>query len=127
LGITTVTFDLDDLKAEADNFDDPVLTVEVDLSNAGQAMIIPNGCGTWEVTYDSGEAMSHNLTGQQLVSLITAECEGGFIEDAGHCEALLAGAAEVNVVEISVDAEDVNQAMVAALGRQLDSDFCLVQ
>jgi hypothetical protein len=123
---TQVEIDIDDLKVNDDGFDDPVILVDVSLPVSATATLTSGGCGDWAVDWPISGDVVHQVTGQQLYSLIEVKCSTLAIDDPEHCAQLLVAANAVETVDIRVGEAKLGNQASSALERAIDTGFCFV-
>jgi hypothetical protein len=120
-----VTVDIDDLEVEPDDVDDPDLVIPVDFDLVGTGTLEHTGCGTYDVSYESEEAVIE-IQMEQVLGVLTFACQTLVINDPIRCQALIDATRELEVLEVQVSKPDASATAAAAVAAEFDTQgYCL--
>ena len=123
--LDTIEVDIDDLQDGDDGYDDPTLSFPISTSLATQAGVQATSCGEFEIDFPVEEDMTLVLEQQQLISLLTIQCDTLAIPDRGHCVNLVnAAQAMPDGISVSVGAAKLSNQGADALEEIIADGFC---
>ena len=124
LELSAVTLDLDDMEETPDNVDDVDITVPVEVTVEGRAVLTHTGCGTYDVSYTS-DATTIPLDTSLVLGRISFACETLTIDDPERCDALTRAVVALdNDLSVEVTQADLNATALAAVEADFDTSWC---